>query len=78
MKRLFVVGGFDLGLLMRTIIGVGTPRGLQGRLAPLITLVMTVRTAVVAFWPVSAAHAADFTRILVSNCFSSGASESAI
>ena len=34
LKRLLVhVGGFNLGLLMRTLFGVGTPRGLQGRLA---------------------------------------------
>ena len=26
-------GGFNLGLLMRQLIGVGTPRGLQGRLS---------------------------------------------
>jgi transposase len=33
LKPLLVhVGGFNLGLLMRTRIGVGTPRGLQGRL----------------------------------------------
>jgi len=33
-KRLLIqVGGFNLGLLMRQLIGVGTPRGLQGRLA---------------------------------------------
>ncbi len=36
LKRLFVhVGGFNLGLLMRTLIGVGTPRGLHGRLGAL-------------------------------------------
>lgn len=34
LKRL--VSGFNLGLLMRTLIGVGTPRGLQGRVAALI------------------------------------------
>ena len=34
LKRLLVhAGGFNLGLVMRTLIGVGTPRGLQGRLA---------------------------------------------
>lgn len=33
LKRLLVhAGGFNLGLLMRTICGVGTPRGLQGPL----------------------------------------------
>lgn len=37
LKRLLVhVGGFNLGLLMRTLVGVGTPRGLQGRLAALM------------------------------------------
>ena len=39
LKRLLVhSGGFNLGLLMRTFIGVGTPRGLQGRLAALRAL----------------------------------------
>ncbi len=34
LKRVLVhVGGFNLGLLMQRLIGVGTPRGLQGRLA---------------------------------------------
>lgn len=34
LKRLLVhVGGFNLGLLMRTCFGVGTPRSLQGRVA---------------------------------------------
>jgi len=35
-KRLLVhAGGLNLGLLMRTLFGVGTPRGLQGRAAAL-------------------------------------------
>ncbi len=34
LKRLLIhAGGFNLGLLMRHLIGSGTPRGLQGRLA---------------------------------------------
>jgi hypothetical protein len=45
-------GGFNLGLLVRSIIGVGTPRGLQGRLAvvspALILLVGSARRHVVA------------------------------
>jgi transposase len=66
LKRLFVhIGGFNLGLLMRTLIGVGTPRGLQGRLAAIIALVFTLRTQVVAVWRLhqtpSADHAARFT-----------------
>lgn len=45
LKRLLVhVGGFNLGLLMRTIIGVGTPRGLQGRLAALVTVLVALWT----------------------------------
>ena len=51
MKRLLVhVGGFNLGLLMRTLLGVGTPRGLQGRLAALIAVVITLRTKLVDLW----------------------------
>jgi transposase len=46
LKRLLVhVGGFNLGLLMRTLIGVGTPRGLQGRLAALMALVCVLLRA---------------------------------
>ena len=42
LKRLFVhTSGFNLGLLMRTLCGVGTPRGLQGRLRT-ITLIVAV------------------------------------
>jgi transposase len=45
LKRLLVhVGGFNLGLLMRTILGVGTPRGLQGRLAALVTVLVALWT----------------------------------
>ncbi len=43
LKRLFVhVGGFNLGLLMRTLIGVGTPRGLQGRLGAMIGMIVAL------------------------------------
>ncbi len=38
-KRMLIhVAGFNLGLLMRKRFGVGTPRGLQGRLAGLAAL----------------------------------------
>ena len=45
-KRLLIhAGGFNLGLLMRQLIGVGTPRGLQGRLdAALVMLLTLIRT----------------------------------
>src|SRR2546425_2058103 len=48
LKRLLIhAGGFNLGLVMRQLIGVGTPRGLQGRpcvvIATLLVLVGSVR-----------------------------------
>ena len=66
LKRLFVhVGGFNLGLLMRTLIGVGTPRGLQGRLAALAARVIALWTHVVDLWrdhrAPSADHSSGFT-----------------
>jgi transposase len=46
LKRLLVhAGGFNLGLVMRHLIGVGTPRGLQGRLATVIATVFVLRGA---------------------------------
>jgi transposase len=51
LKRLFIhIGGFNLGLLMRTLMGIGTPRGLQGRVAALIACVLALRAAVVTRW----------------------------
>src|SRR6266850_1586569 len=43
LKRLLIhAGGFNLGLLVRGILGVGTPRGLQSPLATVLALVSTV------------------------------------
>jgi hypothetical protein len=40
LKRLLIhAGGFNLGLLIRSILGVGTPRALQGRLTALLAAV---------------------------------------
>jgi transposase len=66
LKRLLVhIGGFNLGLLMRTLIGVGTPRGLQGRLATHIALVIALWTHAVDLWrdrrTPSADHSSGFT-----------------
>jgi transposase len=37
LKRLLIhAGGFNLGLVMRQLIGLGTPRGLQGRVATVL------------------------------------------
>jgi len=41
LKRLLIhAGGFNLGLVMRHLIGSGTPRGLQGRPATVITTLL--------------------------------------
>jgi transposase len=42
-KRLLIhTAGFNLGLLMRQLIGVGTPRGLQGRLIDVVTTLLAL------------------------------------
>jgi hypothetical protein len=42
-KRLLIhIGGFNLGLLMRQVIGVGTPRGLQGRVLAVLGAALTL------------------------------------
>lgn len=47
LKRLLIhAGGFNLGLVMRHLIGIGTPRGLQGRVAAALTLVLVLIRAV--------------------------------
>jgi transposase len=47
LKRLLIhAGGFNLGLVMRQLIGVGTPRGLQGRLAAALALLWLLIEAV--------------------------------
>lgn len=66
LKRLFVhAGGFNLGLFMRTLFGVGTPRSLQGRLAEVVALLVALWTHVVGFWrdrgTPSADHSSVFT-----------------
>jgi transposase len=60
LKRLLIhTGGFNLGLLMRRLIGVGTPRGLQGRLsavlAALLALIGSHRELATPHEPVRAA-----------------------
>jgi len=46
LKRLLIhAGGFNLGLVMRHLIGVGTPRGLQGRLAPVLATLFVLISA---------------------------------
>src|SRR4051812_33406425 len=48
LKRLLVhVGGFNLGLFMRALIGVGTPRSLQGHAAAILARLIALWTHVV-------------------------------
>ena len=43
LKRLLIhTSGFNLGLLMRQLIGVGTPRGLQGRLSAVLAALLAL------------------------------------
>jgi transposase len=56
LKRLLIhSAGFNLGLLMRTLIGIGTPRGLQGALGALLALLKRLTTCLEPFgmtsWP---------------------------
>ena len=47
LKRVLVhASGFNLGLVMRRLLGVGTPRGFQGRLAALIAVLVSVYRAI--------------------------------
>jgi len=51
LKRLLVhIGGFNLGLLMRTLVGVGTPRGLQGRMASVVAALVALITTIFDRW----------------------------
>jgi transposase len=60
LKRLLVhAGGFNLGLFMRTLVGVGTPRGLQGRLAVILALVVTLWMHVTDLWRARHTPSAD-------------------
>ena len=47
LKRLLIhAGGFNLGLIMRQLTGLGTPRGLQGRLSAAIATLWVLTSCV--------------------------------
>ena len=57
LKRILIhVSGFNLGLIMRQLIGVGTPRGLQGRTATVCAAIFVLlgvprrRLALIRIW----------------------------
>ena len=82
LKRLLIhTGAFNLGLLMRTLMGVGTPRGLQGQLAAVLTLVITVWTHVADRWRLVDTPSVDRSSLTVPHRFELlpvGASECAV
>jgi hypothetical protein len=50
-KRLQIhVAAANLGIVLRKVLGVGTPRGLQGRLAALLALFSALMLAFRRFW----------------------------
>jgi hypothetical protein len=66
LKRVLIhAGGFNLGLVMRQLIGLGTPRGLQGRLAAGLALIVALWTRIVELCrrrtTPSADHSSAFT-----------------
>ena len=51
LKRLLIhAGGFNLGLVMRDLIGIGTPRGLQGCLAAGMASLIALWTLIQDHW----------------------------
>ena len=68
LKRLLVhVGGFNLGLFMRTRFGIGTPRSLQGRLAAGVARLIAIWTCVVDAWRDREAPPAGHSNIFTSH-----------
>ncbi|HEX2460874.1 MAG TPA: transposase [Vicinamibacterales bacterium] len=60
LKRLLVhVGGFNLGLFMRALVGVGTPRGLQGLSAAALAFVVTLWAHLTDVWDALELPSAD-------------------
>ena len=62
LKRLVIhTGGFNLGLLMRQLIGVGTPRGLQGRVIAFVAALFVLARAL---WERLVRHECPASRVL--------------
>ena len=57
LKRLLIhAGGFNLGLVMRHLIGIGTPRGLQGRVAAVLATLGVLMGVVRVLTTISSSH----------------------
>ena len=69
-KRLLIhTAGFNLGLIMRQLIGVGTPRGLQGRL---ITTMAALLALIGASWNLRGGHGRSRATSFIFVIFASG------
>jgi transposase len=63
LKRLLIhAGAFNLGLWMRTLCGVGTPRSLQGRAVALAAMIMAMCTLIVDVFATIWSPRRDHTR----------------
>jgi transposase len=63
LKRLLVhVSEYNLGLLMRTMFGIGTPRSLQGRVAAAIAALVALWSLVADPWTSSGSQPSDPSR----------------
>src|SRR5947207_3598708 len=57
LKRLLIhAGGFNLGLVMRHLIGIGTPRGLQGRVAAVVAVLWKLMGVLRRLIAISSSH----------------------
>ncbi len=66
LKRLLIhVAGFNLGLLMRRLFGMGTPRGLQSGGAALARLCLRLWRAMGVYSGVGAAHHAAYAALMI-------------
>jgi len=64
LKRVLIhAGGFNLGLVMRQLIGRGTPRGLQGRRAAVLALVVALWARIVELWRGGTPPSADCSSV---------------
>lgn len=64
LKRVLLhVGAFNLGLLMRHLVGVGTPRSLQGRVAALLGYLWSLMPCPAHLWNPNRTHEQLFTSL---------------
>ena len=62
LKRLLLhVSGFNLGLLMRTLFGIGTPRSLQGGVFAVLTCLAAWWTRIIDLWRHQVTPLTDFS-----------------